>query len=911
MLQLKNIYKTYSSKNGVTHRALENVSLKFAEKGLVFILGKSGSGKSTLLNLIGGIDNYDRGEIIFNNKNFTDFKESDYDYYRNSCVGFVFQDFNLLENLTVFENVSLALELQSKKDDEKIMDLLEKMGVAHLKNRMINELSGGQRQRVSIARALVKNPSIILADEPTGALDSETSDEIIKILSELSKDRLVIIVTHNKELAYDYGDRIIEIRDGFVLKDLLRNTKADESKNESTLVSSNLVIVPKNCEISDENINDLNVTISEKRQDYYLLIEDDKHRAMSLYPNVSEVIDTDNIDKTFIPYYHEKKDYSKQEKAFKSNLPLKKGIKFAFSNLKRKKLKLVFTILLAILSVIFTGAAANFTQYSLSNAVGMSIEKDNGSYLEVSSSFSIYNNSYTLQQNDMNYLNSLEREIAYSYDIPLTYYYDSTEVDPLLSRDNLFYDKTFRGLLITDDISNYGYKSKDFKVIYEKENIIEEDYKTGVYISSIVAETIVKYSAYDNRNVHTYNSIKDLVGDSIRLSSGSYTVLGIYDWDKNESLYNYFKSLHDTNPDGLLLREYNNIAQSTLLRLVVRPEFLENYKDTRRYLSLKTHSSNIIDMDVSADSVRPLSNIDFSISKNDVYFYSKEVNESNFNEKIKTLKPNQIFIGKKFFRSLVNEDFKASEISHMRELIERFNSQKHTMTIKSKNASSNEAFQSIKDVEIMGVVIVCSGDSSLNTAYVGTTLFDEMVDDYYTPKTALVKMNKSDDYSSFVQTLYDNGFTINNEFVSYFLEFASIIEQYSLIINLVAIVWFAIVALLLYSFMSSSIKDNARQIGILKALGANIKDTYKIYAVEAVVIGLFAIVFGILGYYFGGLLVNEIITSLFYTFYFAIFTFEPLTFVIMILSTVLVLIVSLIIPMSKISKIKPIDVMNS
>ena len=138
MLQLKNIYKTYSSKNGVTHRALENVSLKFAEKGLVFILGKSGSGKSTLLNLIGGIDNYDRGEIIFNGKNFSEFKESDYDYYRNSCIGFVFQDFNLLENLTVFENVSLALELQSKKDDEKILDLLNKMGVSHLKNRMIN-----------------------------------------------------------------------------------------------------------------------------------------------------------------------------------------------------------------------------------------------------------------------------------------------------------------------------------------------------------------------------------------------------------------------------------------------------------------------------------------------------------------------------------------------------------------------------------------------------------------------------------------------------------------------------------------------------------------------------------------------------------------------------------------------------
>ena len=116
MLEIKNVYKTYSSKNGVTHRALENVSLKFNKTGLIFILGKSGSGKSTLLNLIGGLDNYDRGEIIFNNKSFSSFKESDYDYYRNSCVGFVFQEFNLLNNLTVFENVSLSLDLQNIND---------------------------------------------------------------------------------------------------------------------------------------------------------------------------------------------------------------------------------------------------------------------------------------------------------------------------------------------------------------------------------------------------------------------------------------------------------------------------------------------------------------------------------------------------------------------------------------------------------------------------------------------------------------------------------------------------------------------------------------------------------------------------------------------------------------------------
>ncbi len=195
-----------------------------------FILGKSGSGKSTLLNLIGGLDKPDSGEIIFDGKSFSSFTKKDYSYYRNNEIGFVFQDFNLIEDFNVYENINLAITLQNdKKDvdrDKIIKDVLRSVGLEGYEKRNANELSGGQKQRIAIARAIVKNPSIILADEPTGNLDSETGEEIFTLLKELSKERLVIVVSHDKENAENYSDGIIEIKDGVIVSKNFESTES-------------------------------------------------------------------------------------------------------------------------------------------------------------------------------------------------------------------------------------------------------------------------------------------------------------------------------------------------------------------------------------------------------------------------------------------------------------------------------------------------------------------------------------------------------------------------------------------------------------------------------------------------------------------------------------------------------------
>lgn len=234
LIKLKNIKKEY---NVDSQRiiALNGINLELPKCGMIFITGKSGSGKSTLLNILGGIDVRDSGEIVFDNISMSDFKPSDYDDHRNAKVGFVFQEYNLFEEKSVKDNIKLALSLQHKRaTDKSIKESLAEVGLEGFSHRKVKTLSGGQKQRVAIARALIKSPALLLADEPTGALDSETGHNLFNTLKKLSKTRLIIIVSHDDDYAGLFADRIIKLKDGEVVEDVTLNDKINGDILENT-----------------------------------------------------------------------------------------------------------------------------------------------------------------------------------------------------------------------------------------------------------------------------------------------------------------------------------------------------------------------------------------------------------------------------------------------------------------------------------------------------------------------------------------------------------------------------------------------------------------------------------------------------------------------------------------------------
>ena len=348
MLELKNICKSYNS-NGIYEIALKNINLKLPSQGLLSIVGKSGSGKTTLLNIIGSLDKSDFGELLVDNKNIRDFTDDELDSYRNKYISFIFQNYNLIDHMSVIDNIKLKSTISNKDENVVIYDSeesLKKVGLYKYKDKLPKYLSGGERQRVAIARAISSDSKIILCDEPTGALDHKTGLEIISILKELSKEKLVIMVTHNLDLAKKYSDRIITMEDGEVINDTIKeineeivddfkitrnkldiktiiklaysNLKLKKKRNLLLSITSSIGIIGISIILSisngfNDSIKDYEKYISNKVPLVISSYKEDNNKSYnnSKVININKNESNNYINKTFINYFNDiNKEYA-------------------------------------------------------------------------------------------------------------------------------------------------------------------------------------------------------------------------------------------------------------------------------------------------------------------------------------------------------------------------------------------------------------------------------------------------------------------------------------------------------------------------------------------------------------------------------------------------------------------------
>ena len=344
MIELRNLTKIYNENAENQVIALNHVSFTLPESGMVFLLGKSGSGKTTMLNLLGGLDAASDGEIIVDGISSKDFTEADYDAYRNTVVGFVFQEYNLLEDFTVAGNLDLALELQGKagkqakaKTDAAVARVLEQVDLSGYEGRKPRELSGGQKQRVAIARALVKDPRIILADEPTGALDSNTGTQVFDMLKRLSQNKLVVVVSHDRGFAEKYADRIIELVDGSVVRDDLQAPGED---TPAVTYSETAIRLQQGVPISLEDWAQVREYFAKAQDDIMLTTSSRRMILGEISQGAVEAI-----------------------QLISAKLPVKTALRMGLHGIKRKKLRLTMVVALCLVALLLFGMSDMFIAY--------------------------------------------------------------------------------------------------------------------------------------------------------------------------------------------------------------------------------------------------------------------------------------------------------------------------------------------------------------------------------------------------------------------------------------------------------------------------------------------------------------------------------------------------------------------
>lgn len=878
MIELRNVTKIYKSKKASDTIALNDISLKFPDKGLVFVLGSSGSGKSTLLNLLGLLDKPTSGEILVNGTNINKMNDTLLTRYRNNYIGFIFQEFNLFDELNVYDNIELCINSKNIKDIKgKIDNILNDIGLSGYGKRRINELSGGEKGRVAIARAIIKNPNVILADEPTGNLDSENSRIIFDILKGLANDHLVIVVSHEERFAHLYADAIVRLEDG------------------------------KTIENSIGNVNS-------------------SYKELSL-----------------------KKHYIK----FSSKVKLALGI------LKKKKIRTLITAVLASASFALLGFSMSLFNFDVDRMHSEAMIQEN----ETSIKFSKGN----INTNNVN----LNMVLTDSDILEITNKLDNYQKISYLYTNNSIEDFSFGvSLNFINELEYSAYYNIDLNstpyfVTYSDEDIKNLDIIGNVpsnfrevLIPEYFAEQLVvkSFNTYDEaRNYPVYqievSNIDELIGKNLSLSSTYVTISGIIK-DNNLSKYRELitKDIRDEEYEASdLYKEFESNYNDSVY-FVINDAFFENSAFT---------SNNAIN-----NTVFNLANV----YNNDNYYlatnYSVIDKEIEYYDGSNFIKSNSLNDGEVIVSQTFLEDYYGSDLTQgimnalveAREEYDKLVEERNKLLEEQMNNCLNYGicdYDEIPEVEEIDVNELTKdyymdymnnhgsiiGNSytlqikdelhftdkeinNIDLKIVGVIFGDVVnyinyntINNYILPNELVTSIKTNINDEERLEQLFNDfseksgNYKIETKFSNKIEDVEGIVESIENI-SIYLVIGTSIFAVILFTlFISSSISSYKKNIGLLRALGARIKEIINIFILESLIIGIVTFVFANILTIISINIVNNYITKEVY-FYLRPLVFNENTILLILISIIGVILISLIIPIIHLSKKRPINLIK-
>ena len=983
MLEVKGLSKIYKTKKGADVKALDDVSLVFPEKGMVFLLGKSGSGKSTMLNVCGGLDAPTSGEILVKGRSSKDFSQRDFDSYRNTYIGFIFQEYNILNEFSVEDNIALALELQGKPKDKKVIhELLKQVDLEGYARRKPNTLSGGQKQRIAIARALVKSPEIIMADEPSGALDSATGKQVFETLKKLSQDKLVLVVSHDREFAEQYGDRIIELQDGKVISDITKTQQKKQELSNNINTIGDVLCVKKGSELTEEDFKAIKTYLMNSQNDILIASNEKDVKA---FKKVSRITDAGEKE-VFLDTKAddiEKKSYTKEDSKFiRSKLPIRHAVKIGLSSLRTKPVRLFFTILLCSIAFVLFGLLSTMSFYNSEATFKQTMLDSDRTFLRLGKEFKAIEQVYQ------------DGEKSYQYDAIYDTRFSDKEVNSLKETygENVFGGVDAFGLEynVGNLISSYWIKDIG-TVAYLPENhglrgSINGTYpenKNEICISSYMADVIVNCKAYDeNGSVYSVTDPDELLGKNLTINGTNYKIVGILDSGMLPEKFESLKTVEEENDqlvselrmtlhDGLHLVAYVSYDRLQEFSKEFQPYMGEDLTNYRRIaISIKNKKAKY-DFE-SASHV--IYNTMTSIPEGQkIYYINGEQSVLQDNEVILSQRSFAQYAAMEYDRkandAMEKEDFATSDkynkIMELCYQVSDGGAWKHNKEtdkteliaftpaeleqkiaellaamkkdgIKIKvgtkfiDEMNGTPYGEVKEFDAVGMIYqknldyqedMIVSDNCMDTLWneqktnisyytVLSTNYVKSVNDIYS--TIFLPFDKSQAQVDRYWDMYQNNeFTDNDTrmkpigmFVDNLEMIDDLVEGLKKVFLYIGIILAVFAALLLSNFISVSISQKKREIGILRAVGARSLDVFKIFFSESIFITGVCVVLATIGSVLGCNMLNlsvaaEIGASL--------FVFGIASFVVLILVALVTTVVATVLPVWNAARKKPVD----